>query len=59
MVLVLPTHAFGDPIIETSKSHHLLTYSHNIQIIHILVHWKPLENGDKTHKIFCHFNNSK
>jgi hypothetical protein len=23
------------------------------------VHWNPLENGDKTHKLFYHFNNSK
>jgi hypothetical protein len=55
MVLVLSTHAFGEAIIETSN---FITYSYNIQIIHILVHWNPLENGEKTDKIFFHFNNS-
>jgi hypothetical protein len=55
MALVLATHAFGKAIIETSK---FISYSYNIQIIHILVRWNPLGNEDKTHKIFCHFNNS-
>jgi hypothetical protein len=40
------------------KLQKFITYSYNIQIIHILVRWNPLENGEKIHKIFCHFNNS-
>jgi hypothetical protein len=40
------------------KLQKFITYSYNIQIIHILVHWNPPENGEKTHKIFFHFNNS-
>jgi hypothetical protein len=32
------------------KLQNLITYSYDIQIIHILVHWNLLENGDKTHK---------
>jgi hypothetical protein len=54
-VLVLPTHAFGEAMIETSTIHNLFN---NIQIIHTLVRWNLLENGEKTHKIFCHFNNN-
>jgi hypothetical protein len=53
--LVLPTHAFGEAMIETSTIHNLFN---NIQIIHTLVRWNLLENGEKTHKIFCHFNNN-
>jgi hypothetical protein len=40
---------FGEAIIQNSK---LITYSYNIQIIHILVRWNPPENGKKIHKIF-------
>jgi hypothetical protein len=47
MVLVLPTHVFGEAIIETSKIHNLFIH---IQIIPILVRWNPLEYGNKTHK---------
>jgi hypothetical protein len=54
-VLVLPIHAFGEAIIEISKIHNLFIH---IQIMHILVCWNPLKNGDKTHKIFLHFNDS-
>jgi hypothetical protein len=32
------------------KLQKLITYSYGIQIIHNLVPWNPLENGDKTHK---------
>jgi hypothetical protein len=46
-VLILPTHIFWEVIIETSK---FITYSYNIQIIHILVYWNPLENGNLTYK---------
>jgi hypothetical protein len=49
MVLVLPTHVFGEAIIKLQK---FITYSYNIQIIHILVRWNPLENGNKIHKKF-------
>jgi hypothetical protein len=40
------------------KLQKFITYSYNIQIIHILVRWNPLENGEKIHKTFFHFNNS-
>jgi hypothetical protein len=53
---VLPTHVFGEAITETSKIHDLFN---SIQIIHNIIYWNPLENGDKTHKNICHFNNSK
>jgi hypothetical protein len=54
MLLVLSTHAFGKAIFETSKSYNLfIQYPNNI-----LVRWNPLENGDKTYKIFFHFNNN-
>jgi hypothetical protein len=54
MILVLPTHTFGEAIIETSKIYNLfIQYPNNI-----LVHWNPLENGNKIHKIFFHFNNN-
>jgi hypothetical protein len=56
MVLVLPTHVFEEVIIELQK---FMTYSYKIEIIYILVRWNPLENGDRTHKFYCHFNNSK
>jgi hypothetical protein len=70
-VLVLPTHVFGEAILQTSKkltysysiqihvfgeailqTSKKLTYSYNIQIIHILVHWNPVENGERTHIFF-------
>jgi hypothetical protein len=54
-VLILPTHAFGKAIIETSK---FIAYSYNIQIMHFLVRWNYPENEEKTHKIFFDFNNS-
>jgi hypothetical protein len=38
---------FGEALVETSK---FITYSYNIQIIHILVRWNPPKNGEKTHK---------
>jgi hypothetical protein len=41
------------------KLQKFITYSYNIQIIHILVRWNPPENGEKTHEIFFNFNNSK
>jgi hypothetical protein len=44
MILVLPTHAFGKAIIKTSKIHNLF---YSVQVIHILVRWNPLENGNK------------
>jgi hypothetical protein len=56
MVLVLTIHDFGKAIFQTSKIH-ILFIQH--PIIHILVHWNPLENGEKIHNFFCHFNNSK
>jgi hypothetical protein len=34
------------------KLQKFITYLYNIQIIHILVRWNPLENGDKTYIIF-------
>jgi hypothetical protein len=40
------------------KLQKFITYSYNIQIMHILVRWNPLENGEKTPKIFFDFNNS-
>jgi hypothetical protein len=40
------------------KLQKFITYSYNIQIMHILVRWNPPENGEKTHKIFFDFNNS-
>jgi hypothetical protein len=51
---------FWEAIIKTSKIHNvnLGTYLYKIQIIHILVHWNPLENEDKAHNFFCHFINS-
>jgi hypothetical protein len=55
-ILILPTHVFEEGIIETSK---FIAYSYNIQIIHILVHWNPLENEDKIHKKFNQPNNRK
>jgi hypothetical protein len=33
---------FGNPLVKVQK---LITYSCNIQIIHILVCWSPFENG--------------
>jgi hypothetical protein len=50
-VLVLPSHVFEEAILQTSK---FITYSYNIQIIHILVSWNLVENGEKTWKLFCH-----
>jgi hypothetical protein len=47
MVLVVLTYAFGEAIMKTSK---IITYLYNIQTIHVLMHWNPLENGNKTHK---------
>jgi hypothetical protein len=41
------------------KLQKFITYSYNIQIIHVLVHWNPVENGEKTHKFVHRFNNSK
>jgi hypothetical protein len=41
------------------KLQKFITYSYNIQIIHILMCWNPLENGEKTHNFFGHFDNSK
>jgi hypothetical protein len=52
----LPTHVFEEGIIETSK---FIAYSYNIQIIHILVHWNPLENEDKIPKRNSNFNNNR
>jgi hypothetical protein len=46
-------HAFGE---KSKKSN--FKNSQLIQIIHILVHWNPLKNGDKTHGFFCHPNNN-
>jgi hypothetical protein len=34
------------------KLQKFITYSYNIQILHILVRWNPLENGEKTHNFF-------
>jgi hypothetical protein len=53
-ILVQPTHVFGEAILKK-----FITYSYSIQIIHFLMHWNPLENGEKAHKSFFHFNNSK
>jgi hypothetical protein len=54
-VLVLPTHAFGEAIIEILKIHNLfIQYPNNI-------YFSALESscyGEKTHKIFFHFNNN-
>jgi hypothetical protein len=40
------------------KLQKFITYSYNIQIMHILVCWNYPENGEKIHKIFFDFNNS-
>jgi hypothetical protein len=53
-VLVLPTHAFGEAIIETSKIDNLFIQHPN----NTYFSWNPPENGGKTHKIFVHFYNS-
>jgi hypothetical protein len=45
LFLEMPTCAFGETLIQKS-----ITYSCHIQIILVLVHWDPLENGDKIHK---------
>jgi hypothetical protein len=34
------------------KLQKIITYSYNIQIIHILMRWNPLQNGEKTHNFF-------
>jgi hypothetical protein len=31
------------------KLQKFITYSYSLQIIHILMCWNPLENGEKTH----------
>jgi hypothetical protein len=36
----------------TLKLQKFITYSYNIQIIHILLRWNPIENGKKTHNFF-------
>jgi hypothetical protein len=41
------------------NSKKFITYSYNTQIMHILVCWNPLENGEETHNFFCHLNNNK
>jgi hypothetical protein len=41
------------------KLQKFITYLYGIQIIHNLLHWNPLENGEKTDNFFNHFNNSK
>jgi hypothetical protein len=44
-VLVLPTHAFEEVIIETSKIHNLfIQYPNNT---YFSVHWNPLEKWGK------------
>jgi hypothetical protein len=43
-------------MLQTSKIHNLFIEYPNI---HILVCLNPVENGKKTHKYFCHFNNNK
>jgi hypothetical protein len=53
---IMPTYIFWEAIFQTSK---FITYSFNIQTIHILVHWNPLENREKIHNFFCHSNNNK
>jgi hypothetical protein len=51
----MPTYAFAEAIIETSKIHNLfIQYPNNT----FLVRWNPLENGNKTNEVFFHFNNS-
>jgi hypothetical protein len=45
-ILVLPIHVFEEAIF---KLKNFITYSYIIQIMHILVCWNPLENGDKIH----------
>jgi hypothetical protein len=56
MALIVPTHVFEEAILQTSK---FITYSYNIQVIHILVCWNHVENGKKTHNLFFHFNKNK
>jgi hypothetical protein len=53
-IFILPIYIFGEVIFKLQKK--FITYSYNIQIIHILVHWNLLENGDKIHNFFGHFN---
>jgi hypothetical protein len=36
----------GKPLV---KLHNPVTYSYNIQTMHFLVCWNPLENGDNVH----------
>jgi hypothetical protein len=48
-VLVLPTHTFGEAIIETSRIHNLFIQYPNITYFSAL---ESPENGKKTHKIF-------
>jgi hypothetical protein len=38
--VVLPTHIFGEALLKLQK---FITYSNNIQIIHILEHWNLLK----------------
>jgi hypothetical protein len=45
----LPTHNLGKLYLKLQK---FITYSYDIQIIHILVRWNPLEDGEKTHNFF-------
>jgi hypothetical protein len=40
------------------KLQKFISYSYNIQIIHMLVRWNSLENEDNIPKFFCHFNNN-
>jgi hypothetical protein len=55
-VLILPTPVLGEAILQTSKIHNLfIQYPYNTYFSTL----DPLENGEKTHKVFCDFNNSK
>jgi hypothetical protein len=51
------SHFWKSHISNFKKTHYLfIQYPNNT---YILVHWNPLENGEKIHNFFGHFNNSK
>jgi hypothetical protein len=52
----MSTHVFEEAINETSIIHNLFIQH---LILHILMHWNPLESGDKTYKFICHINDSR
>jgi hypothetical protein len=52
----VPTHIFGEAIIETSKIHNsFIQYPNNTHFNA----FESFQNLDKTHEIFYHFNNNK